>query len=129
MYEFWKQSGLDSALERFMGALESQAPPAGPPDVTAAIRLAHEDLLQHTVGLDNVADAAWQLRSRCQSGTSHDLALIIALYFLQATHEQLPSVSSVRLDARLLAQRWMTDGLASVGVVTRFEEALFQQFR
>lgn len=129
MYEFWKQSGFESALERFMGAVENQVQPLGPPDVTTAIRLAHQDLLQQRVGLDLVADAAWQLRARIQKGSSHDLALITALYFLQATPEQLPAVGAVRMDARLSAQRWMTEGLATMAVVSRFEEALFEQFR
>jgi hypothetical protein len=34
----------------------------------------------------------------------------------------------VRLDARLLAQHWMTEGWATVALVSRFEALLHEQF-
>ena len=128
MQEFWKQFAVDSALERFMAAVENQAPLAGPPDVTAAIQLANHELLQRQVPLGDVADAAWALRSRYKDCSTHDLALVTAFYFLQRRALMPRQLEPIRLEARLIAQQWMTQGLASVSVVTRFEEALFQQF-
>ena len=128
MHEFWKQFADDSALERFMAAVESQAQPSGPPDVSVAIQLANNELLQRQVPLGDVADAAWALRSQYRDGSTHDLALVTAYYFLQRRALIPRQLEPIRFEARLIAQQWMTQGLASVKVVTRFEEALFQQF-
>jgi hypothetical protein len=128
MHEFWKQFAVDSALERFMAAVESQAQPSGPPDVSVAIQLANKELLQRQVPLGDVADAAWALRSQYRDGSTHDLALVTAYYFLQRRALIPRQLEPIRFEARLIAQQWMTEGLASVTVVTRFEEALFQQF-
>jgi hypothetical protein len=112
-----------------MAAVENERQPPGPPNVSMAIRLASEDLLHQRVPPGDVADTAWQLSAYCQDGSSHDLALVMALYFLRSPEAVPKRLDALRMDARLLAQRWMTDGLASVGVVSRFEEALFRDAR
>jgi hypothetical protein len=56
------------------------------------------------------------------------LALVAGLYFLQQRAVPEPLLDAVRLDARLLAQEWMTSGKTSVSVVTRFEMMLYEQF-
>jgi len=128
MFEYWKQFSLGLSLERFMAAVENRDQPQGPPDRTRAIELASRQLLQDRVPLSDVASAAWQLSGLLTRGSTHDLALVTALYFLQARREPDPRLDPIRLDARLLAQQWMTEGNASVEVVTRFEEALYSQF-
>ena len=75
-----------------------------------------------------MAAAVWQIASHFPAGGSHDLALVTALYFLQARPVPEPRLDPIRLEARLLAQRWMTEGHASIAMVTRFEEALNSQF-
>ena len=127
MHGFWKNFGLHTSLGQFMSAVENPSPPKGPPDVTGAIHLAYGELLQKQVPLGDLADAAWQLSAYCQDGSTHDLALVTALYFL-GNKNALPSqMEHVRRDARHLAQEWLTKGLASMGVVGLFEEALFRQ--
>lgn len=128
MKEFWKQFAVDSALERFMEAVENDAQPVGPPDVSQAIQLANRDLLQRQVPLGDVADAAWSLRSQHRNVSTHDLALVTAYYFLQRRALMPRQLEPIRFEARLIAQQWMTQGQASLKVVTLFEEALFQQF-
>ncbi|NBQ89906.1 MAG: hypothetical protein EBS47_05510 [Betaproteobacteria bacterium] len=128
MFEYWKQFALGLSLERFMAAVENESQPAGPPDRTRAIQLASRELLQDRVPSSDVAAAAWQLSSHLPTASTYDLALVAALYFLQARPEPDPRLDPVRLDARLLAQQWMTEGRASIAVVTRFEEALYSQF-
>lgn len=129
MYEYWKQFAQGLSLERFMAAVESRTPPPGPPDASAAIRLAHDQVLQGLVPLGDVASATWQLVAHFKSGSTHDLALVTALYFLQARAVPEPRLNAVRLDARLLAQQWMTEGCASVALVSRFEASLYEQFQ
>lgn len=110
-----------------MSAVDNPAPPKGPPDVTRAIHLAHGELLARCLPLGDVADTAWQLSAYCQDGSTHDLALVTALFYL-ADRNSLPrSLEHIRRDARHLAQEWVSRGWASVGVAGRFEEALFQQ--
>lgn len=128
MFEYWKQFALGLSLERFMAAVENQAQPAGPPDRTCAIHLASHQLLQDRVPPSDVASAVWQLCGLLPRASTHDLALVTALYFLQERTEPDPRLDPIRLDARLLAQQWMTEGYASIAVVTRFEEALYSQF-
>lgn len=128
MVEYWLQFSRGLSLERFMAAVENRSQPPGPPDTTKAIRLAHDQVLQGLVPLDDVASAAWQLVGHFKSGSTHDLALVTALYFLQARAVPEPRLNAVRLDARLLAQQWMTEGCASVPLVSRFEESLHDQF-
>jgi hypothetical protein len=128
MFEYWNQFSLGLSLERFMAAVENRQQPLGPPDRTRAIELASRRLLQDRVPLSDVAAAAWQLSGLLAQASTHDLALVTALYFLQARREPDPRLDPIRLDARLLAQQWVTEGYASVEVVTRFEEALYSQF-
>lgn len=128
MHEYWKQFADGLALERFMAAVENEAQPLGPPDTTVAIRLAQDELLQGLVPPADVAAVAWQLVGRFQACSTHDLALVTALYFLQAREVPLSHLEPIRRDARFLAQHWMTNGHASVPVVTRFEQLLFEQF-
>ena len=128
MYDYWKQFTQGLTLERFMAALENQLQPIGPPDATQAIKLAHDQALQALVPVADVAAVAWQLIAHFRSGSTHDLALVTALYFLQARAVPEPSLDRVRMQARLLAQQWMTEGHASVVIVSRFEEALHDQF-
>ncbi len=128
MHEYWIQFTQGQALERFMAAVENRTQPAGPPDTTASIRLAHEEVLQRLVPLSDVAAVAWQLTGRFERQSTHDLALVTGLYFLQAREVPLRQLEPVRQDARFLAQHWMTAGLASVPLVSRFEQALFEQF-
>ncbi len=128
MFEYWKQFALGLSLERFMAAVVSRDRPSGPPDRTRAIELASRQLLQDRVPLSDVASAVWQLCGLLPRASTHDLALVTALYFLRARCEPEPRLGPIRLDARLLAQQWMTEGSASVEVVTRFEETLYSQF-
>lgn len=128
MHGFWKRLGLNTALESFMFAVESPVQPMGPPDVSAAIRLCHLELLQGRIALDDLADVTWQLSGLCRDGSTHELALVAALYFLLQDDALPQRLSYVRLDARLLAQQWMAQGYAGVGVVARFEDALFERF-
>lgn len=111
-----------------MAAVENRSQPSGPPDTTTAIRLAHDEVLRGLVPLEDIASAAWQLTGMFSTGSTHDLALVTALYFLQARSVPEPSLDRVRLDARLLAQHWMTEGWASVATVSRFEDLLYGQF-
>lgn len=127
MHGFWNRLGLHTALGQFMAAVDNPTQPQGPPDVTRAIHLAHADLLARHVPLSDVAETAWQLGAFCQDGSTHDLALVTALYFLADPHALPPSLEHVRRDARHRAQEWVTKGWASVGVAGRFEEALFQR--
>ncbi len=128
MFEYWKQFAQGQSLERFMAAVENHAQPAGPPDRTRAIQLASRELLQDRVPPSDVASAAWQLCGLLPQASTHDLALVTALYFLQSRPEPDPRLDPIRLEARLLAQQWMTEGCASIAVVTRFEESLYTQF-
>ena len=128
MHGYWKEFGLHTALGRFMTAVERRELPASPPDVTRAIRLAHDELLQRHVPLADIAEFAWRLSAYCQDGGSHDLALVTALHFLCDPDTLSPRLEHVRRDARHCAQEWMTQGSASMGVVSRFEEALFRRF-
>jgi len=128
MYEYWNQFAQGLSLERFMAAVENRTQPHGPPDTSRAIKLAHEQVVQGMVPLADVASAAWQLASHFNSGSTHDLALLTGLYFLQDRAVPEPRLDSIRLDARLLAQHWMTEGWASVALVSRFEEMLHEQF-
>lgn len=128
MFDYWRQFARGLSLVRFMAALENEAQPRGPADKTLAIRLASQALLQQRVLSADVAAAVWQLASQFPESGSHDLALITALYFLQARPAPEPRLDPIRLEARLLAQRWMTEGHASIAMVTRFEEALYSQF-
>lgn len=128
MYDYWNQFAQGLSLERFMAAVENRAQPHGPPDTSTAIRLAHDQVLQRLVPLDDIASAAWQLTSHFSSGSTHDLALVTGLYFLQARAVPEPRLNMVRLDARLLAQHWMTEGWATVALVSRFEALLHEQF-
>ena len=128
MYEYWNQFAQGLSLERFMAAVENRSQPVGPPDASRAIALAHDQVLQRLVPLEDIASAAWQLASHFRSGSTHDLALLTALYFLQARAVPEPKLNLVRLEARLLAQHWMTEGCASVETVSRFEALLYEQF-
>lgn len=127
MFEYWKQFAQGQSLERFMAAVENHAQPAGPPDRTRAIQLASRELLQDRVPPSDVASAAWQLCGLLPQASTHDLALVTALFFLGNPQGLPPHLAHVRHDARLRAQEWVTRGHASVGVVGRFEEALFRQ--
>ena len=128
MYDYWKQFAQGLSLERFMAAVENRSPPLGPPDATQAIKLAHDQLLKRKVPLADVAAAAWELVTNFRTGSTHDLALVVGLYFLQARAVPEPLLDTVRLEARLLAQAWMTEGCASFSVVSRFEAMLHEQF-
>ena len=128
MFDYWKQFTQDQSLERFMAALENETQPKGPPNKAMAIRLASEQLLQRQVPPADVSFAVWQLACHVQDGSTHDLALVAALYFLQARPTPEPRLDPVRVQARLLAQRWVLEGEASVAIVSRFEETLFSQF-
>ena len=127
MHGNWNRFGLHTALGQFMAAMDNPDPPRGPPNVTQAIRLAHLELLGGHIPMAVVAEAAWQLSAYCQDGGTHDLALVTALFFLGNPQGLPPHLGHVRHDARLRAQEWVTQGHASVGVVGRFEEALFRQ--
>lgn len=128
MHDYWKRFSEGLSLERFMAAVENHTQPLGPPNTTAAIRLATDELLQRLVPLSDVAAVAWQMVGRFQNHSTHDLALVTALYFLQARKVPLRTLETARRDARFLAQQWMMQGHASVDVVSRFEQALFEQF-
>lgn len=128
MHEYWKRFSEGLSLERFMAAAENHSPPLGPPDTTVAIRLATDELLQKLVPPGDVAAVAWQLVGRFKNHSTHDLALVTSLYFLQAREVPLRSLDTARREARFQAQLWMTQGHASMAVVSRFEEALFEQF-
>lgn len=128
MYDYWKLFSQGLSLERFMAAVENQSQPPGPPNTSEAIKLAHDQVLQSLVPFGDVASVAWQLAGHFDSGSTHDLALVTGLYFLQARAVPEPRLNAVRMDARLLAQQWMTEGYAAVALVSRFEESLHEQF-
>lgn len=129
MRGIWQRYGPLTALGQFMRSVDNPSPTPGPPNVTVAIGLAHDELLGRRIPLADVADAAWDLHRHCRDGSSHDLALVTALFFLMQDEAHVSTVQPVRMEARLRAQQWSREGHASLGVVSRFEEALFQRFR
>lgn len=124
---FNKKKKPESALDEFIFSVYGNPPPPKRANVSQAVGLANE-LLLDIIDEKEVSNTAIALNDGPIPYSTHDLALSIALnIFKQPQH--IPQLFEAQLLARMRMVEWLQDGLVAPILVKSFEDVLYRIYK
>jgi hypothetical protein len=124
---FNKKKKPENALDELIFAVYGNPPPPKRANVSQAVGLANELLLDIIDGKE-VSNNAIALNDGPIPYSTHDLALSIALnIFKQPQH--IPQLFEAQLLARMRMVEWLQDGLVAPMLAKSFEDVLYRIYK
>jgi hypothetical protein len=124
---FNKKKKPENALDELIFAVYGNPPPPKRANVSQAVGLANE-LLLDIIDEKEVSNNAIALNDGPIPYSTHDLALSIALnIFKQPQH--IPQLFEAQLLARMRMVEWLQDGLVAPMLAKSFEDVLYRIYK
>jgi hypothetical protein len=128
MFELFGKKKAVTAMDQLIVAIYGDPPPKKRANLTAAIKLADEDLLCGLVEIELVTQHATELNNGPIPYSTHDLALSVALAFFKDTNN-IKILNDAQMLARLSALSWLDEGKVAPLLVQSFENTLYMLYK
>ncbi|MCX7240019.1 MAG: hypothetical protein NTU86_06240 [Burkholderiales bacterium] len=127
MFGFFKKKPLN-AMDEFIRITYGNPPPPKSADTAEAAVIAHSDLLQDYIDIDEVGEYCWEQRNSPIPYSTNDLAVAVAIHFYRQ-EGNIVQLSEAQLASRAKILQWLNEGSVNVHIAKSFEDCLYRLYK